>query len=447
MASRSPWTEGLPRRSTLAEDAFKPLLATQAEDFLRMSNGLMELVPEQWSQRQLFHLYRSSTDLETFLDDYGARENRKFFPVREAFALLRWLSSSMSSLVHVDARLASYPSADVDWARDHVGPCIRKAALRLGEVIQACLAAMRENWSAVGMSWPTQAVRLEALSSPGERPRLPRDLIEARVAVAAVAHDLGSAPARIAARFLDAARELERVAGRPVHGRDALQRFMAKRLGEEAARSLEAKVHNLQSAYDSLVAGRADEAEYPELPVLRGSASLALHLLEAATSLTHLYERHDLYGQRSGSQLLFTRLIPEEDLLDITVNTCLVTACKSLNKTVPMADKLLRAFTRQVEELLPLPDDVFLHARPISLIVSVVNHHQTPVEMTIAGDSCSAASIMQMLVLAGTHPEERAIRFSGDDSVLQDLRALFEAGLGEHGFEKLPERLDYLRTN
>ncbi|MCH2102296.1 MAG: hypothetical protein MK209_10290, partial [Planctomycetes bacterium] len=58
---------------------------------------------------------------------------------------------------------------------------------------------------------------------------------------------------------------------------------------------------------------------------------------------------------------------------------------------------------------------------------------------------CSAASMMQMLVLIGTHPKEREYLLRGDPRPLRDLKILFENNLGEDGCEGFPEEIAYLR--
>jgi hypothetical protein len=49
------------------------------------------------------------------------------------------------------------------------------------------------------------------------------------------------------------------------------------------------------------------------------------------------------------------------------------------------------------------------------------------------------------MILAGSNPEHRKLVFRGDTRPLEDLRRLFEAGIGEWGLERLPEDLGYLR--
>lgn len=445
MGNSPRWTDHLPRRAELTEEEFRFLLAGQAGDFLLLSNGLLEAAPEQWSQRQIYHLYRAATDLETFLDDFGARENRAFFPIREVTALVRWLALAMTSLVHLDSRVQSYQLADPAWASEVLAVRVRRGALELGELVLRALQHMREAWLSNGMTWPGHVLRVDSLMPSGLRPRLPRNVLEDRERLDG---DLvGTHPAaRLAASYLLLLETLDRLGTKPVVGLASLRQFVAARYTEELARSYEARVHNLQSSYDSFVAGRQEEAEHPELRVVRGSVSQALHLFEAGTCLAHLYERHDVYG-RHAARVFFAHLIPEEKLLDILVNTCTITAYDGLLRCRAVAEGILRKLTRQVAVDLDLPPGASLHARPISLIVSVVNHHGTPVEMEIAGKKASAASIMQLLMLAGANPDARRVRFTGDEEALRDLRDLFAIGLGEGGLDALPPRLEYLKPS
>ncbi|MFQ5749307.1 MAG: hypothetical protein ACE5H3_07615, partial [Planctomycetota bacterium] len=78
----SPWASGLSRPTRIEEEAFRPLLEKRAEELLRLFNEVAARPPQQWKQDQIHLIRRLSTLLETFLDDYGARENRHFHPIR-----------------------------------------------------------------------------------------------------------------------------------------------------------------------------------------------------------------------------------------------------------------------------------------------------------------------------------------------------------------------------
>ena len=65
--------------------------------------------------------------------------------------------------------------------------------------------------------------------------------------------------------------------------------------------------------------------------------------------------------------------------------------------------------------------------------------------MEVEGHPCNAGSILELMVAVGSHPEARRFTFSGDEHPLRDIGLLFEHGLGEHGLDRLPGVLSYLR--
>jgi len=93
-----------------------------------------------------------------------------------------------------------------------------------------------------------------------------------------------------------------------------------------------------------------------------------------------------------------------------------------------------------------LGQDVLIHARPAALIVGIVNQYGTPVTMELAGGSCNAASILELLLAVGSNPDEKRFVFRGDANPLRDIGLLFRHGLGEDGLGSLPSELGYLRS-
>jgi phosphotransferase system HPr-like phosphotransfer protein len=256
------------------------------------------------------------------------------------------------------------------------------------------------------------------------------------------AEDLNiSQAARLAGRFIHLASQFDTTKPYRVEDHTELREIMDRFCREEQCRRIESRIHNLQSVYDSQIAGGAEEGKHPAIRQLRGAASIALHLFETATALSHLYGRHKMDSFLDGDGKV---ILSEITIGKLVINTCSVCAYKVLKETAVVADELLKELTEVESKTLEIPEGVNLHARPISLIVTVVNQHRTPVEAEIEGDKCSAASIMQLLVMAGGHPKVRAIRFTGDRRSLRDLELLFAARLGEDGFDKIPKELSYL---
>jgi phosphotransferase system HPr (HPr) family protein len=91
------------------------------------------------------------------------------------------------------------------------------------------------------------------------------------------------------------------------------------------------------------------------------------------------------------------------------------------------------------------PVDVTLHARPAALIVGIVHRHGGPVEVEVGGRTYDAASILELMLAAGSNRLSPTFRFRGAAKVLDHIRLLFEHGLGQRGLEELPAELSYLR--
>lgn len=438
----SPWAERRPVKQTVSVEEFRVSLAKQAEELGRLANGLIESSVEEWTQRQLVQLHRGATEVETVLDDHSAKRNTVFFRPREVLAIVRWLAAGLSSFVHVYGRSPSYELADREWTESEFAPQVRAAALRLGEVLQGALQGLRNEWLRAEMTWPDAVLRVDSLGPLPGLIQLPNDRLEPEDSGE---EQDGSQGPRLANRFLTLARSWSSEAGQPIQGLDELRAFMANYCTEEIARRYEARVHNLQSSYDTRIAGTAEEERSPELRVLRGTASQVLHLLETVTCLTHLYERHDIYERAGESRALFDELVPEGLLLQTIVNDGVVAAYACLKRALPIAKTILEQLSVSSELAVELPAGVVMHARPLSLIVGIVQKHGTPVELEVAGKRCTAASMMSMLVLVGTHSEERAYKFHGDPRPLADLKLLFEHRLGEEGCQTFPDEIAYLR--
>ena len=438
----SPWAERRPVKQTVSVEDFRESLSKQALELGQLANGLIESSVEEWTQRQLVQLYRIATEVETVLDDHGAKRNKVFFRPREVVAIVRWLAAGLSSLVHVYGRLPSYELADREWTETEFAPQVRGAALRLGKVLQNALQGLRVEWLKAEMTWPETALQVDSLGPLAGRVQLPNDRLEKDE----VAEEEGGPQGpRLANRFLTLTRSWSSEAGHAIQDLSELRAFMANYCTEEIARRYEARVHNLQSSYDTRIAGTAEEDRSPELRILRGTASQVLHLLETVTCLTHLYERHDIYERAGESRALFEELVPEDLLLQTLVNDGVVAAHACLKRAQPVAQAILEQLSVNSELAVELPEGVVMHARPLSLIVGIVQKHGTPIELELAGKRCTAASMMSMLVLIGTHPEERAYRFHGDPRPLSHLKLLFEHRLGEDGCQAFPDEIAYLR--
>lgn len=383
------------------------------------------------------HLYETSEVLEDFLDDHGARQNRRYAPFRELVASLRWMSRVKGVALHLTRRLGRFRFAS-DAIRPDLEAALAEARTTLDGFLQALLEALLAEARELSLD-VTESTPLPDISALEQRQVLPRNL-EADEGVAENEH-----VAEIAAKFiqvLDGARQLNL---RHVRPKSDLVEFVAHHATEERCRHYESSVHNIQSMYDTYLRGTTFEEENDWILELRGHASAAFHLLEMSTDLIHFYERHENEVRHEEARERIAGLVPKADVLHVAVNLCLRPAYLAVEGAADVAQRILSTFVNQDHVELSLPDGIVLHARPLALIVQVARHYGTPIELSFDGKPCSASSLMGLIMLVGEHPSPDSITAHGDARALQDLKALFDSGLGERG--DLPERLDYLRTS
>ncbi|MEE2940871.1 MAG: hypothetical protein VX460_10835 [Planctomycetota bacterium] len=426
-----------PIEEPVSEQDFRAMLAERAGPFL---TACAAPGGAAWTRRRFFDLSLEADELESFLDDHGARTNRAFAAFTELVASVRGFALAGMSLSHLERRLPTYGILDElgdDRARaiEGISSATRYTEARLGDLMGALLDEGRR----VGV---TELERGEG-AAPEERsvrrPRLPHniDLVDI--------HDEEQRIATVAARYLDAHRSLRGAGIRPIDDPDERKDFLRRVCSEEVARVWEASVHNLQSSYDTYVKDTLLETADPRLARLRGFVAASLHVLEAVTLLTHFVERRDRGLRSDHVDSVLQRAVPRADVRDVTLNGLLVWADRFLAAGVPFAEALLPSYTNASEAVLELREGVLLHARPASLVVAVVQHHGTPVELEIEGHVCNAGSILEVMVAVGTNPEARRYVVRGDERPLRDLVALFAADVGERGLETLPDALGYLR--
>lgn len=425
----------------ISERSFAAVLSTDAEMFLRLGNTLLSKADGEWTRRHLFQLISESDSVEALLDDYGARYNRTFSYLREMVASLRSFSLAGFSLLHLERRIAGYPTVLSTAEFDAACYSIQTARAYVQGVSRRLLEAIRDEAAARGVKVPTSAFPEDKYVADGPRRTLPRNMGQEEL------EDDEQKVAEVASKFVHVATLFQEIGVRRITNEDEREAFLQRVCTEEQARVYEATVHNVQSAYDTWVKNTLIESSDARLPKLRGHASAALHLLEAVTHLTHFVERHESASRDEGIVRKLGALVQRAQVREITLNHLLHTTAVFLKRGRSLAEDVLPSVTNVQTMEVSLRDDLVLHARPAALIVGIVNHFGTPVELIVEGKTCNAASIIDMMVTVGSNPESRRYVFRGDENPLRHIALLFRANLGEDGLDKLPADLAYLKPS
>lgn len=438
--SRPHWSDAGPRRLWMADEAFLEPMEKASQGFLQVLFHVRETPTEDWTESLLSELSHRAGELERFLDAHGARRNEAFYPIRKAVACLLWISHSISCLVHLRGRLGVYPTADQQWTTCDLPTLLAGTVRGLQTELEKSSQALEKYWVTSGLTWVDSAS-----SKPFEKPEPHMILTANRVDTLETEERRETPPAaRLAARFLRFLDVWSREVKNRAKGAPGMLAFVEEFCKERTARAFQTRAHIWQSDYDSLVRGSQEEAQHPELAELRGAMSQALHLLEATTSLAHLFERH-----RPGLPVSLgaevSNFLEGDRFLSLWVDGCVIPAFRSLEAAEASAQALVNRIVVRSWVSCTLPPGVNLHARPLSLFVRVVQHHGLPVALRIGEETASAESLIQMLLLAGKNPGARELIFEGANHALEDLETLVASGLGESGVANLPRALDYLK--
>lgn len=422
------------------EKDFAALLGVRAQPFLGLSRLLVGTGEASWTKRDYFQLHTEADELESFLDDYGARYNRTYNYLTELTASIRGFALTGLTLEHLARRLEGY---GVLPELEGVGRAEARTDLERGRTfVRHSLTVLLEAIAREARERGLPALerdRPPASQDVVQRFRLPRNVGQEEL------ENEEQRIAEVASKYLQAANMLRDAGIRRLRTESEREAFLADRCSEEQARVYEATVHNLQSAYDTHIKNTLLEARDDRLARLRGFISCSLHLLEAVTQLTHFVERHESGMRSEAAERRLSELVDRSEVVDVTLNALLYWAHRFMERGRTTADDLLPSYMNVQELEVELDGGITLHARPASLIVAIVNHHGTPVEMTVAGSTCHAGSILELMIAVGSHPDERRYTFRGDEHPLRDIQRLFEAGLGEGGLDRLPAELSYLR--
>lgn len=375
-----------------------------------------------------------------FLDDSRAKTNLVFAPLSEFTSSLRGFARVGRSLCHLELRLGNQlplpsgeeGSAFVRDTGETIG-FVRDAVARLYGALREEVGSLLGDGLRNGADAPANGVSL-----PASTPVLPDNL------AGVLLPDQDRRIAELASKFLGHREILKRQSEKQRFvDPERMRRFVLEVSDEQEVRFFETRIHTLLSRYDTYVEGTPIEDRDPELQRFRSHIVVMLHLLQTMVELVHFYERHENDIRSEEAKNRIAQVIDKNRVLDRILNYNLYYLHAYADLAAPVAECLVDRYTKQTRVVLTVPEGVFIHARPVSLITRVVSHHGTPVTITVGEVSAYAGSIINVLMAVGSNPSVREIVFEGDDAPLADLRLLFEHRLGE-GPGPLPEELSYL---
>jgi hypothetical protein len=392
------------------------------------------------SRKFYSNLIQESEFLESFMDEHGARENKKWSFFVEYLASIRNLSIAAFFTRHLLDRYPFYglresPENEVEFKNEanNVLNFLNQSILNLfGELYSTGV----ENGLNVTRN-PDSKIEFSEIET---NKRLPRNVAEDEV------KDEEHRIIEICEKIKHVAKLMKDSKVHRIVDIKDLKLAVLQKFNEKRARMYKNLVHNIQSDFDTFIKNTKLEMNYSEVKIMRGYISMPLHLLEVALWLAHFYERHEDEIRHGESKKRISVLVNKETLLDKIMNFGFYYSHHFVAEGKKLADDILDCFSKIVRVELPIPQPLGFHARP-STYVSLIARQYDDLDlfMIIDGEKFNTKSVMSLLQAGGTLADKgyQSVLFEGDKRVIEDVRILAKHNYCEEG--EIPARLSYLR--
>jgi len=394
---------------TISYGEFNDLIASKTERYFRAIGYLASRTNSKnlLTRPLLGELLSQSTQIEEFLDSYGARNNCQWARFRSLTATIKLFSNVSYELLHIQHSIPAYRLLGVkqDFSKS------TEKTLDFTEAILIRTAAQ--------LIKEAEKLKLPIPSAPKKESffieklpdgRLPHDLAMRKV------EKVSKTVSMLATAFLNLSAESLKDLPCKKNQSKALPETMTDLISEEKVRSLELRFHNLQSLYDTYVSTTEAEVLDNDLPVLRGHISVVLHLLRTARDFAHYYERHashtahkaemtqetsnslELHDDSSEHEITQkrNRLVDPEQLLERLLNYCIYFVGQFLSCAEQLCRNMLKRYTELGSVELVVPPYRGFHVRPSTLISKLVLHYGSDVKMMLDDDAYDARSPLEL---------------------------------------------------
>ena len=254
---------------------FLPRLQNAIKNLLKILNQFntkSSLPPRELS----FALMKEADEIETFLDEFGANHNKKFFVLREMVAALRWFNFFLFQGLHLYTRTKYYklsitPKELFEFRKD-----LKKNLTYVCKIIKRISKKFFEECELIGLKVNRKEIYSEKLFPQLQRKILPPDIVEG------ITEEKEEKVFEILIKYLNICEEFNLF----------LCYKQENLINEESIEKFRSLFGQLESLYDTYIKNTVHEIEIDSFKKIRGHIAVSLHLLEMAKALAHFYERH-----------------------------------------------------------------------------------------------------------------------------------------------------------
>jgi len=316
-----------------------------------------------------FTLMKELEEVETFLDDYGASQNKDFFYLRELIGSMRWINIALFHCLHISARISNY-------------------ILQLNaEENEKFIKDLNENmlfyfkWlKKLGKEFLKEAEKLN-IKLPDEKfseiitlPKMQKKILPP---------DLELSSER------SSENQIYNFLIKFLEGADNLNFFVCRKgifqeLTEESFEKFRSSFNQLESIYDTFIKKTEVEEKIKNFKSLRGYIATILHLLEIGKALIHFYERHSDEVRKYTTSIRITQIIDKKKIKESIKNFVLFYSLFFISKGKQICYKIFKSLGTDAEEfiiqtfVLSIPSHRIedFHIRPIMPITQIANKYK-----------------------------------------------------------------------
>jgi len=427
----------------ITEGEFLKLAQKYSQNFLKIYNFLSR-EQRPYARRFYAYLIEESEELETFLDDHCARDNKTWYFFRELVACIRNFAKITYIVKHVINR---YPSYDLNDDEDET--FFTEAHNRvtfLEETILSLYKEVKNESLRLGIELPETTLNKERFTEMYLQKRLPYTIDEEDES------DAKKIVAKMATKYLNVVEKFNSFGWNSGKGNvDDLIDVIPNKVNEEKSRELTFLIHNLQSTYDHYISNSPLESQDKRLKRFRGYISMPLHLLSVANWLSHLYQRHINTTKYGSTDREISTIVNASDILDIMMNFVIFYTSQYLHTGRNLSSDILGEYIEMDTCELKIPENLGFHLRPSALVARIAAYYGTKLTLIVDGKEYDANSLLSITLAGGLIARKgyKTALFQGDKRVLHDLKLLSQCNYGED--EKgeqtiIPPELSHLWT-
>lgn len=351
------------------EKEFKNKLSAVFSNFFKISNDLM-IKRKPPTREMSFAMMKELEEIETFLDDYGASQNKFFFYIRELIASMRWINIALFHCLHIQARIENYRLLIRQKEKEKFLKNLDENMNYYFQCLKKIIKELKTEFEKLNLKIPNEKFSETVMLPKMQKKILPPDLD---------LNTLGKSGENQVFNFL--IKFLEEA--------DNLNFFVCKcsskeKITEENLEKFRSIFNQLESMYDTFIRKTDTEDKIKEFKTLRGYIAVIFHLLEIGKALIHFYERHSDEVRKYHTAVKIARLVDKEKIKKSIKDFALFYSLFFVTKGKQLCYSIFNQFGTDAGEFIIQTASLIIpnhriedfHIRPIMPITQIANRHK-----------------------------------------------------------------------